>query len=83
MAFPGIGRVSKSGLVIGLHRLAHHHGRAAVEHALAARAMCALFAHGDGIAVHVDDRWFRVSAVCQLTLALDLDGVRARARAIS
>ena len=44
--------------------------------------MCALFAHGDGIAVHVDDRWFRVSAATELILALLHDGVRARARAV-
>ena len=60
-----IGRVAQRGEVTlrrRLHRLARHPGRAAVEDALAAKAMCALHAEGDGIAVDVDDRWFRVSA---------------------
>ena len=80
-----IGRVAQRGEVTlrcRLHRLARHPGRAAVEDALAARAMCALHAEGDDIAVPVHNRGDRVAAATELILALELDRERARARPV-
>ena len=67
-----------------LHRVADHLGRAAVVHALAARAPRPRESHGGGVPRGIDDRRRLIAPLPQLIDALLLDAktLRASARAV-